>query len=806
MKQYIDTAQDISGNALPFATCKVLNYPSGTNASIFADNGLTPIGTSIVAADVTGQFSFFVADGDYTLQLFNNGALYKTQTPVSIFDGAAQVTFADTGAANAYAIANSALEKALRVGLRASFLAANASTAVSSFAYNTLAAKPIIYPGGAAVGGGAILATGIYSVEYDGVSWQLKSGNAFAPNFPITQQEVAAGVAIVNGAYQPGIIERYGNNTVPFTTSMTAAFQAAVNQARIGGGADVIVGTTGGALLDGAIDMTTPSGVAATRYAVTVRGVRNLQAVTNNAPYFGTILLRHAATAAFDNTGATGVNFENLSIGTDAVTYPKICFLMARNADASSAPDVRFRNVEVLGNFKIAVLYNYGIEDDEYYGCQFWNFAQDFSNGAPNTGSKAMVFTGTNYLYGVTSSFTTILGAGANTNISTQDHKFFGGTYYSNRGSANLSGVQITGLSGQFSCNAANLYVGQPMPISGAIGGTGSITGYTNPTVYFVSATNGSTVFTLVTAAGAALVTTVGVPTGLTFAAQTSDAIYLDSVNNFRMYAPWGFCAQTGVNPGRSFLYIDLKQNPSNGITIDALMLENQIPQQQNFGIFVGNEAAKNSTVLMVRGGLWSANFAQMYNSAASNYFNINWFNNPGQATPSQLINDGIITNSIADNTLFFSAGAGSISRNILGLSQPISIQVPGDAYLSLVDSAAGANAKVFNIRSTGGSLAITTATDANANAATVLQVTRTGTAPQLAEFGCNLKIDNTGTGDTLTVQPSAATGALLAPSAALTTGAGAGAGTITNAPSAGNPTKWIKINDNGTTRAIPAW
>ena len=40
----------------------------------------------------------------------------------------------------------------------------------------------------------------------------------------------------------------------------------------------------------------------------------------------------------------------------------------------------------------------------------------------------------------------------------------------------------------------------------------------------------------------------------------------------------------------------------------------------------------------------------------------------------------------------------------------------------------------------------------------------------------------------------------------ALTNGAGAGAGSITNAPAAGNPTKWIGINDNGTTRYIPAW
>lgn len=35
---------------------------------------------------------------------------------------------------------------------------------------------------------------------------------------------------------------------------------------------------------------------------------------------------------------------------------------------------------------------------------------------------------------------------------------------------------------------------------------------------------------------------------------------------------------------------------------------------------------------------------------------------------------------------------------------------------------------------------------------------------------------------------------------------AGSSAGTLTNAPAVGNPTKWLKIDDNGTTRYIPAW
>lgn len=52
----------------------------------------------------------------------------------------------------------------------------------------------------------------------------------------------------------------------------------------------------------------------------------------------------------------------------------------------------------------------------------------------------------------------------------------------------------------------------------------------------------------------------------------------------------------------------------------------------------------------------------------------------------------------------------------------------------------------------------------------------------------------------------SGASGVFLATTTALTNGAGAGAGTLTNAPSAGNPTKWIEINDAGTIRKIPTW
>lgn len=63
-----------------------------------------------------------------------------------------------------------------------------------------------------------------------------------------------------------------------------------------------------------------------------------------------------------------------------------------------------------------------------------------------------------------------------------------------------------------------------------------------------------------------------------------------------------------------------------------------------------------------------------------------------------------------------------------------------------------------------------------------------------------------TGTSLVLTGNITTGTGVLHASSVNLTDGAAAAAGTLGNAPVAGNPTKWVPINDNGTTRYIPCW
>jgi len=80
-----------------------------------------------------------------------------------------------------------------------------------------------------------------------------------------------------------------------------------------------------------------------------------------------------------------------------------------------------------------------------------------------------------------------------------------------------LAGVAITGTGGQISYTSqTGLVSGQYLTISGTYGGTGSITGYSNPTIYILTAVTATTA-TLTTTAGAAVVTTAGTPTGLTY-------------------------------------------------------------------------------------------------------------------------------------------------------------------------------------------------------------------------------------------------------------------------------------------------
>jgi hypothetical protein len=106
-----------------------------------------------------------------------------------------------------------------------------------------------------------------------------------------------------------------------------------------------------------------------------------------------------------------------------------------------------------------------------------------------------------------------------------------------------------------------------------------------------------------------------------------------------------------------------------------------------------------------------------------------------------------------------------------------------------------GANANIFNFWAVS---------DGFGTFSQILNVTRVAAAVASLNFGNatdSPSYDFLGTGT-----PRHGGNRLIATSAALPNNAAAAAGTLLNAPVAGNPTKWIPINDNGTVRNIPAW
>jgi hypothetical protein len=85
-----------------------------------------------------------------------------------------------------------------------------------------------------------------------------------------------------------------------------------------------------------------------------------------------------------------------------------------------------------------------------------------------------------------------------------------------------INNVAVANTAGWFTANATTFTTGQVVSVSGTLTGNATITGYTNPTTYYVINTNGTTTFQLAaTYNGSNIATAAGNTRGLTF----SDAI-----------------------------------------------------------------------------------------------------------------------------------------------------------------------------------------------------------------------------------------------------------------------------------------
>lgn len=157
------------------------------------------------------------------------------------------------------------------------------------------------------------------------------------------------------------------------------------------------------------------------------------------------------------------------------------------------------------------------------------------------------------------------------------------------------------------------------------------------------------------------------------------------------------------------------------------------------------------------------------------------------------------------------SQNIGIGSRSVTGSTIPanpsnrIVIEVEGNTFV--YGNLAGGNFVVGGQPSTAAQRTIPDVPNGATNTFGLVDGTPSGTAPSTGGYFYSVAgvlhwVASSGANSVL----SPGAGQLAAATTAYTNNAAAAAGTLTNAPVAGNPTKWIPINDNGTIRNVPAW
>lgn len=87
MQKYTDVVTSArSGAAIPSARVTVKTHPAAVTATIYSDDGITTK-TNPLTTDENGEFSFYAADGDYTLTVSGTGITERTIGPITLLDG-----------------------------------------------------------------------------------------------------------------------------------------------------------------------------------------------------------------------------------------------------------------------------------------------------------------------------------------------------------------------------------------------------------------------------------------------------------------------------------------------------------------------------------------------------------------------------------------------------------------------------------------------------------------------------------------------------------------------------------------------
>lgn len=85
MQKYQNNIVSSSGTPVISASISVTNYPSGTAATIYSDNGIT-LAANPLTSDSLGNFSFYAADGRYSLSISGVNVSATTLTDILLED------------------------------------------------------------------------------------------------------------------------------------------------------------------------------------------------------------------------------------------------------------------------------------------------------------------------------------------------------------------------------------------------------------------------------------------------------------------------------------------------------------------------------------------------------------------------------------------------------------------------------------------------------------------------------------------------------------------------------------------------
>lgn len=85
MQKYVNSVAATNGIPIAGALVQVNNYPAGTPATIYSDNGVTVAANPLIT-DGSGNFSFYAADGRYQLVISGFNIQLATVNDIMLVD------------------------------------------------------------------------------------------------------------------------------------------------------------------------------------------------------------------------------------------------------------------------------------------------------------------------------------------------------------------------------------------------------------------------------------------------------------------------------------------------------------------------------------------------------------------------------------------------------------------------------------------------------------------------------------------------------------------------------------------------